>query len=92
MNKHLEWLGYEVRDRVSGMSGTVTSICFDLYGCVQADVRPKFDAKKNEMPTGIWLDVTRLEKLSKRRVMEIPDGAAFALEQPHGPSQKSPRA
>lgn len=41
IKKHLNLLGHEVKDKVSDFKGVVTSISFDLYGCVQADVRPK---------------------------------------------------
>lgn len=47
---------------------------FDLYGCIQADVRPK-DLKKEEgtPKPGYWLDVSRLEVVSKKPLMEQPD-------------------
>jgi hypothetical protein len=37
---HLQMLGFNAKDRVTGFSGVVSSICFDLYGCVQAALRP----------------------------------------------------
>ena len=40
IKKHLDLLGLKVKDRVSDFEGVVISISFDLYGCVQADVRP----------------------------------------------------
>ena len=33
---HLERLGQNATDRVTGLSGVVVSISFDLYGCVSA--------------------------------------------------------
>lgn len=93
MQHHLEWLGFEVKDKISGATGVVSSISFDLSGCVQADVRPKVDPKTGEMKTGWWFDVTRLEKISKKRLMEIPASASFSLASaaPSGPMPKSPR-
>lgn len=43
IRKHLEMLGYAVRDRVTGLEGIVTSIGFDLYGCIQAVVNLGLD-------------------------------------------------
>lgn len=36
--KHLEMLGKKCRDRVTGTAGIVSSISFDLYGCIQASI------------------------------------------------------
>ena len=33
---HLELLGQKVEDKVTGFRGVVTTISFDLYGCIQA--------------------------------------------------------
>ena len=70
---YLELLGFKVRDRVTGFTGIVESISWDLYGCIQAVVRPPVD-DKGAMPDGKWCDVLRLEVLDAKRVMEIPGG------------------
>lgn len=71
---YLELLGLTVRDRVTGFRGVVESISWDLYGCIQAVVRPPVD-DKGAMPDGKWCDVLRLEVLRDHaRVMEIPGG------------------
>src|SRR5256885_6644880 len=59
--KHLELLGYQVRDVVSGFTGVVTSISFDLYGCVQGLVTPPVIEKegKKSGDSG-WFDTKRL--------------------------------
>ena len=74
IKKHLELLGHEVKDKVSDFRGVVISMSFDLYGCIQADVRPK-DLKKDEgtPKPGYWLDVSRLEVISKKPLMEQPN-------------------
>ncbi len=41
VNEHIKFLGLQVRDEVTGFSGVVTSMSFDLYGCIQAVVTPK---------------------------------------------------
>lgn len=71
---YLELLGLTARDRVTGFKGVVESISWDLYGCIQAVVRPPVD-DKGAMPDGKWIDVLRLDvDRASGRVMEIPGG------------------
>jgi hypothetical protein len=70
--KHLELLGLRVEDRVTGFKGVVSSISFDLYGCVQASVNPGM-GKDGKLGDQTWFDVNRLKVLSKAPVMETPD-------------------
>jgi hypothetical protein len=72
-------LGLRATDKITGVKGVVTSVCFDLYGCVQAIVSPP--AKENgEIQQGHWFDVNRLdvEFTDDFRVMPVPDFAARA--------------
>ncbi len=73
VTKALELLGLKVRDRVTGLAGVVSSISFDLFGCVQAVVVAPVD-EKGVLPDGRWFDVSRLEVLDAAPVMEIPGG------------------
>lgn len=73
MNNDLRLLGLKVKDRVTGFSGVVVSICYDLFGCIQAVVSPVAN-DKNEIGDGRWFDVSRLEVLDENHVMEIPGG------------------
>lgn len=70
IEKSLELLGMPATDKVSRIKGVVTSVCFDLYGCVQAllscGVAP--DGKLGE---SYWLDVSRLT-VDGHRVMQMP--------------------
>ena len=71
--KYLDLLGYTVADRVSGYTGVVESISYDLYGCIQAVVRPPVN-EKNEIPEGRYLDCKRLSILPRsERVMPVPE-------------------
>lgn len=88
MKKYLDWLGYEVRDRVTGFAGVVDSICLDLYGCVMASVLPKHRDDDKERRAGQWIDVKRLEKTGPR-VMEPPNFAEPGDEK--GPADKAAR-
>lgn len=73
MNEHFKLLGFKVRDVVTGFSGVVSSVSFDLYGCVQAIVTP--EAKDGKHGEQYWFDVKRLEALSDEPVMSVPDFA-----------------
>ena len=73
IKKHLDLLGYYVGDRVSDFKGVVISLSFDLYGCIQADVRPKELDKEGRVATGYWIDVSRLKVISKKPLMDQPN-------------------
>ncbi len=72
MQNHFNILGHKVRDTVTGATGVVTSISFDLYGCVQAILTQgmKDDGSHKEQ---YWFDVKRLKVLSKKPVMNAPN-------------------
>lgn len=86
-------LGHKVKDRVTGFEGTVTSVSFDLFGCVQCIVTPEHNKKEGKTPDSYWFDEKRVEVLSKDPVMSIP---AFTLNiersfaTPPGPASKPP--
>lgn len=72
VQQHLGFLGYKVKDRVTGFSGIVTSVSFDLYGCIQATVHPgmKEDGTFRDQN---WFDLNRLEIISQIPVMLPPN-------------------
>jgi hypothetical protein len=75
VEKHINrLLGFKVKDRVTGFSGVVTSIGFDLYGCIQAIVHPGLD-KDNKVLDSHYFDINRLEITSTEPVMKIPNFA-----------------
>jgi hypothetical protein len=59
-DQYLEFLGKSVKDKVRGTAGVVTSISFDLSGCVQAAIALPID-KDGKLPDVNWYDVQRLE-------------------------------
>ena len=73
IKEHLNLLGHKVKDKVSDFEGVVISISFDLYGCIQADVRPTTLNKDNGFIMGSWLDVSRLKVLTKKPLMDVPN-------------------
>jgi len=71
VKKYIDLLGLKAKDRVTGLSGTIDSISFDLYGCVSALVTPP--AKDNKTESSHWYDLNRLEIDYESRVMEVPN-------------------
>lgn len=86
-NKHLNYLGRKAKDRVTGFAGVVSSVSFDLYGCIQAAVTPPVD-EKGALPDGRWFDIQRLELADADRVMPLPTWVAEPAKHVHGPAEK----
>lgn len=70
--KHLSLLGKKVKDMVTGVNGIVTSISFDLYGCIQATLHLGLD-KDGKLQDQLWFDVARLKILNNKPVMKLPN-------------------
>ncbi len=90
--RELSLLGLKVRDKVTGMTGVCESISYDLYGCIQAVVRGLAD-DKGQVPDGRWFDVSRLDVIDHKPVMQVP-GGRFVVSQTSpapGPTEKPPR-
>lgn len=58
-------------DIVTGWKGVITTVSFDLYGCVQAVVTPPAEPGK-EYRGGNWFDVNRLVLAEGPPVMPRP--------------------
>ena len=88
IHEHMKKLGLKVKDKVTGFEGVVTSISFDLYGCIQAVVTPPAgEAGKQE--DSRWYDMTRLAILSDAPVMELPNYEyGYVAEGRKGPAAK----
>jgi len=71
MQEHLSLLCLEVVDRPSGYKGIVTSISFDMSGCVQAYVRAGID-KDGKLADGYWFDTKRLRVIGEKPVIDPP--------------------
>jgi hypothetical protein len=70
--RHLLLLGKQGQDKVTRLKGTITSLSYDLYGCIQVILTPQLD-KKGELPNPGWLDVSRIEITNHESVMPMPD-------------------
>ena len=80
----LNLLGLKVKDVITGFTGIVTTVGFDLYGCVQAVVKPSELSKEGKVQDGEWFDTKRLAIVSTKPVMARPG----FIEVP-GPENKS---
>ena len=88
VKKHLALLGLRVEDRVTGCTGVVTSIGFDLYGCIQAIVHPGM-GNDQKMRESLWFDISRLKVLSTDPVVTPPDyDFGDVAEGKKGPAEK----
>ena len=81
IRQHLSLLGYRVRDRVTGFEGVISSVSFDLCGCVQAVVSPSYLDKDGKIQDAHWFDVGRLEVLPGEPVMTPPDYFDYFFEE-----------
>lgn len=87
-SNHISLLGLKAKDAVTGFSGVITTISFDLFGCIQAIISPPVD-DKGKIPDGRYFDVTRLVILDKRPVMQLPDfDSGYTAEGKKGCSDK----
>ena len=88
IKKHMNLLGLKVQDKITGFKGVVSSISFDLYGCVQAIVNPGMD-ENGKLSDSHYFDVNRLKVISKKPVMGRPDFDYGAIaEGKKGPAEK----
>lgn len=91
IQQHIDKLGRKAKDKVTGFKGVVSSVSFDLYGCIQAVVTPPA-TKDGKCEDGRWFDIQRLEIEDSKRVMEVPDyDNGYIAEGRKGPCEKPPR-
>lgn len=83
---YLAFLGQPMKDKVTGISGMLDSVCFDAYGCIQGSLRGKAN-KDGSLPDGRWFDMKRLVEDGKR-IMEAPSYAATVAGRENGPAEK----
>lgn len=71
MNEHFKLLGFKVKDVITNFTGVVTSISFDISGCVQGFVSPGLE-KDGRPGDSRWFDTKRLKPLNGEFIMESP--------------------
>lgn len=88
IRKHLAMLGLVVTDKVTGFRGVVTSVAFDLYGCIQTIVTPAV-GKDGKQEESRWYDIQRLTVIHAIPVMTPPDWDFGSIaEGEKGPAEK----
>lgn len=80
MEKH-PLLGYKVRDRITGFTGTVTGVVDYLSGCNQALVVPKLK-KDGTVADSMWFDVQRLEVDVRVKRIKLENGQTPGFDMP----------
>jgi hypothetical protein len=74
INDSIELLGKKAKDKITGAIGIITSICFDLYGCIQVIISPqKINEKGEEIKPIGWIDINRIKIINNTRIMNYPD-------------------
>ncbi len=73
---HFSLLGMKAVDKVTGFKGVITSLSFDLYGCITVAINPPIQKGSDKVPNGHWFDITRLQIKGRKPVVEAPDFAA----------------
>ena len=87
-NKHMSLLGTKAKDAVTGFHGVITTLSYDLYGCIQVVITPP-TGKDGQTKEGHWFDVTRLIITDHTPVMVLPDfNAGYIAEGRKGCSNK----
>lgn len=86
----LNFLGHTVIDRVTRFSGVVTSVDFDLYGCIQVLVQPSA-TKDGTIPDSRWMDINRVVCTSIEPVMAQPTFVTQSAHTLKGPTEKPAR-
>ena len=90
VQQHLELLGKKAEDKVTGFKGVITTVSFDLYGCIQVILDPPIK-KDGSRTDGKWFDVSRLNVTGKIPVMVVPNFAVGDVaEGKQGPAEKPP--
>jgi hypothetical protein len=72
MKEHLSLLGHRVRDLITNFEGVVSSVSFDISGCIQAYVIAAMPNDKQELTKGGWFDTKRLLTLSEMPLADQP--------------------
>lgn len=91
----IDRLGRKGTDKITKLQGTITSVCHDLYGCVQVSLHTGLD-KDDNIRDQHWYDIQRIEvDYNAPRVMTPPkfEETLSPGDYDSGPAAKpSPRA
>jgi len=89
IEKAIDLLGRRGRDRVTNFKGIITSLSFDLYGCIQVIVKPQVGEDGKSLD-GAWFDLNRIVTGDSPKVMPTPDFfKGYVAKGNKGPESKS---
>lgn len=89
--KCVSYLGFKAKDKVTGAKGMISTVCFDVYGCIQVILDPQKVNKDGTVGKNIgWIDINRVQIEGKKRFFEPPDfNIKYKKEKEiHGPAEK----
>ncbi len=69
---HFRFLGRKCKDRITGFVGVGSSVCFDVYGCINTCLTPPI-GKDGKPSDSHWFDNNRIEKVSDKIVQPLPE-------------------
>ena len=92
MQQFIDLLGYRAKDKITGFTGVISSVCFDLYGCIQVCLTQPVD-DKGQIPerANSWFDTNRVSVDRTDRVMEFKLDPRYTVETTSGPCESRPR-
>ena len=83
----IDLLGKKGKDKITGFKGIITSVSFDLYGCIQVILNPgKVGKDRLIIPTTNLIDLNRIEIVEDRKVMQADFSKDY--KKAHGPENK----
>jgi hypothetical protein len=90
VQQSVDFLGKQVKDKISGRKGIVTSVCFDLYGCIQVVINEQRKDKDDKDITFGWIDINRLKIIKDKKIMDCPDfnNKYSSINNVPGPAEK----
>lgn len=92
VSHHLRFLGFKCRDKITGFEGVGSSVCFDLYGCIQTSLTPPHKEGAEKFNAGHWFDNNRLEIVPDTvRIMEPQFRLTPPAEDRPGPADRPAR-
>lgn len=82
-------LGWRVRDKVTGIEGTVTMIHILLYGMMQVSVDPDYNVKEGKLPDAYFIDADRVAMV-KEQAPPTPDVPKVPAAKPKAKERGGP--
>lgn len=82
-------LGYKARDKITKQDGVISSVSFDLYGCVQVLLTPLKVKNGEDIKVHGWFDINRIEIIKNKKIMNFPEYNKYeSIKDVGGPGEK----